>query len=188
MSRALVRFCARNNPKVGTARNMQIGCGGHVTNLVAQCVVSHSIYGFPIVPDLHSRNITATLGLAPSIAEKDLYEDTRKFSLVYNPDEDPVVMAETEEMAKDIKAGRLEKDIHNPDPSGSDLSDSGDEENEGLWVDEAPVLAVEEVPTEEVGMVQESADARPGTRNGKTGKKAKPEKVFTPVDKVKISF
>lgn len=36
MNRAVVRYCAQRNPNVGTARNMQIGCGGHVTNLVAQ--------------------------------------------------------------------------------------------------------------------------------------------------------
>ncbi|KAJ7922601.1 hypothetical protein B0H13DRAFT_1865621 [Mycena leptocephala] len=117
MNRTLVRYCARQNPQVGTARNMQIGCGGHVTNLIAQTV-------------------TATLGLAPPIAEKDLYEDTRKFSLVYDPAEDPIVVAEMEAMERDAKAGVLEKDVHDPDPSGSDLS--ADEDHEELWDEEIP--------------------------------------------------
>ncbi|KAF7378021.1 Reverse transcriptase-RNase H-integrase [Mycena sanguinolenta] len=175
MSRALVRFCIRKNPDVGTARNMQIGCGGHVTNLVAQ-------------------NITATLSLAPPLAKKDLYEETRKYPLVYDPAEDPVVIAEMEEMENDRKKGELEKDIHDPDPSGSDLSASENEE-EDLWVDEAGELYGEsgsegemEVEAEEVvPAVEKSGKAARKGKKGKKAKKPKPKKVWTPVDKIHAS-
>ncbi|KAJ7362501.1 hypothetical protein DFH08DRAFT_799533 [Mycena albidolilacea] len=189
------------------ARNMQIGCGGNVTNLVAQYIVM-------IVPNssvliIASRNITATLSLAPLFAEKDLYEDTRKYPLVYDPVEDPVVIVETEEMEKDLKEGELEKDIHEPDPSGSDLSDSeSDNKVEDLWVDEASAAAsemvTEEVQTEpevdaevEEAEMEEEAVTRKngkapgkGARKGKKGKKAKKaklEKAFTPVNKIHAS-
>ncbi|KAJ7913778.1 hypothetical protein B0H13DRAFT_465884 [Mycena leptocephala] len=174
MNRALVRYCVRRNPNVGSARNMQIGCGGHVTNLVAQ-------------------TITSTLGLAPPIAEKDLYEDTRKFSLVYDPAEDPVVVAETEEMEKDAKDGRLETDINDPDLSDSDISESDEDDHENLWVDEVEVEAetadVEELEPE---MEPESVSTAKGAKGkgkgkGKKGKKTKPNKVFTPVDKIHAS-
>lgn len=124
------------------------------------------------------RTITGTLGLAPLIVEKDLYEDTRKFPLVYDPAEDPVVVAEMEQMETDLKAGHLEKEIEDPDPSGSDLSDSDDDED--LWVDEEPEVAAdgsgfEELPPTTVPKAKGKA---------KKGKKLKPKKVFTPVDKV----
>jgi hypothetical protein len=118
-----------------------------------------------------------------------LYEDTRKFSLVYDPAEDPVVVAETEEMEKDVKDGCLEKEIHDPDPSDSDISDSDGDDHENLWVDEVDAEAetadVEETePEMEPDSVSTGKGAKgKGKGKGKRGKKAKP-KVFTPVDKV----
>ncbi|KAK6988651.1 reverse transcriptase-RNase H-integrase [Favolaschia claudopus] len=176
MCRGLVRFCIRGNPLVGSARNMQIGCGGHVTNLVAQTV-------------------TGTLGIAPPIAKKDLYEETRKFPLVYDPNDDPVVVAEMEEMEKDLKAGCLEKDVQEADLSGSDLSDDDDNSHENIWVDENDAEADEiEIEKGAVGekdtnpqmdvVVEPASSTEQAKRKGGKEKKKKAEKVFTAIDKI----
>ncbi|KAJ7430802.1 hypothetical protein B0H11DRAFT_2390208 [Mycena galericulata] len=156
------------------ARNMQIGCSGHVPNLVAQ-------------------DVTATLGLAPPVAEKDLFEDTRKFAVVYNPAEDPVVVvAEMELMEEDLKAGRLEAEIIAADGSELDLSDSDTGEN--LWVDKAAVQA--DGAESDADVSQEDEEPVASTRvkgtvkaqsSGKKGRKAKAKKVFTVVDKIHAS-
>ncbi|KAJ7438306.1 hypothetical protein B0H11DRAFT_2358807 [Mycena galericulata] len=161
---------------------MQIGCSGHVPNLVAQ-------------------DVTATLGLAPPVAEKDLYEDTRHTqicSCVFDPAEDPVaVVAEMELMEEDLKAGRLEAEIIAADGSELDLSDS--DTGEDLWVDEAAVQADGAVQTDaesDADVSQEDEEPVASMRvkgtakaqsSGKKGKKAKAKKVFTAVDKIHAS-
>ncbi|KAJ7733468.1 hypothetical protein B0H16DRAFT_1579534 [Mycena metata] len=169
MNRTLVRYCARRNPDVGSARNMQIGCGGHVTNLVAQ-------------------DIAAALGLAPPIAEKDLYEETRKFPLAYDPAEDPVVVAEMAVMKEDIEKGRLEKDVDDTDPSEPDLSESdvddaeNPEDTEDLWVLEAEEEE-EEAPAPPP-MLTAAVKPTASGKGKRKAKKVKPPKLFTPVDKI----
>jgi hypothetical protein len=119
---------------------------------------------------------------------KDLYEDTRKYPLVYDPSSDPVVVAEMEEMERDVKEGQLEKDVQDPDPSGSDLSDSdSDDEHEDLWVDEAEGQTEPESEADAGPDVEEMTKNGKGAGKGKKAKKAKPEKAFTPVDKVRVS-
>jgi hypothetical protein len=38
LNKSIAKRCAKINPDTSSARNIQIGCGGHVTNIVAQSV------------------------------------------------------------------------------------------------------------------------------------------------------
>ncbi|KAJ7478677.1 hypothetical protein B0H11DRAFT_1916660 [Mycena galericulata] len=178
------------------ARNMQIGCSGHVPNLVAQ-------------------DVTATLGLAPPVAEKDLFEDTRKFAVVYDPAEDPVVVvAEMELMEEDLKAVRASpsqydvKTPKRPQNGPSKLpkfgrarmfrfgtySRAGRSAVGGNHLNRFQTAAVQADGAEsDADVSQEDEEPVASTRvkgtvkaqsSGKKGKKAKAKKVFTVVDKV----
>jgi hypothetical protein len=74
--------------------------------------------------------------MAPPVAEKDLYEDTRKFPLAYDPSQDPEVVGETEQMCKEAKSGDV--DNESEDGTESDVSDLEDDHDADLWVDEDP--------------------------------------------------
>ncbi|KAJ6492157.1 hypothetical protein C8R45DRAFT_1096186 [Mycena sanguinolenta] len=91
------------------------------------------------------------------------------------------VIAEMDEMENDRKRGELEKDFNDPDPSGSDLSGSENEE-EDLW------RASQKIEGEEVVVaVAEKGRKAAQKKKGKKAKKPKPVNVFTPVDKIHAS-
>ncbi|KAF7348260.1 Reverse transcriptase-RNase H-integrase [Mycena sanguinolenta] len=120
LNRTIAKKCAKLNSDTASARNIQIGCGGHVSNIVAQ-------------------GITGSLGMTPTLGTVDMYEESRKFPLVYDPNMDPAVMAEMELMAKETnekgKGGDSGSDVEVVDVEG-DVSTSDSSESEDEWVDE----------------------------------------------------
>ncbi|KAK7014646.1 hypothetical protein R3P38DRAFT_2638211 [Favolaschia claudopus] len=93
--------------------NAQIGCGGHVLNIVAQ-------------------TIYFVLGIADDPDVVDYYEESRKFPLAYDSAQDPEVVAEMALMAEEAKSapdGAARTAGRAPDAADSD-SDSSDDDND----------------------------------------------------------
>lgn len=137
------------------------------------------------------RSITEGLGASPSSSEVDYYNEARKYPLVYDPQNDPEVVCEMNEMEKEISLEKAAKKAANhvsdsdsdadfevvpgdvdASSSESDDSDSDEDEDEDCWADDPFALG----PTE-----RKSKGTAKGKSKGK-GKKAK--RVFTVIDKV----
>ncbi|KAF7370112.1 Reverse transcriptase-RNase H-integrase [Mycena sanguinolenta] len=132
LNRTIAKKCAKLNSDTASARNIQIGCGGHVSNIVAQ-------------------GITGSLGMTPTLGTVDMYEESHKFPLVYDPNMDPAVMAEMELMAKETnekgKGGDSGSDVEVVDVEG-DVSTSDSSESEDEWVDEDAIEVLKLVTLE----------------------------------------
>lgn len=102
MNAAVCALAAKEKVKL-VARNVQIGCGGHVNNLVAQ-------------------EATGMLGLTPTVAEQDLWEQNRKFGLT--------VEEETEEMNEPVKKRQRGKDVDDEISDEEEIEFSSDDESE----------------------------------------------------------
>ncbi|GBE89869.1 hypothetical protein SCP_1701950 [Sparassis crispa] len=92
------------------AEDVQVGCAGHVTHLVVQCI-------------LHS------LGLASDPDVEDLYEDARQFPLTYDPSQDPVVQEEMKVAEQELsleQSGKLLAVDELQDSAESTESEEGD--------------------------------------------------------------
>ncbi|KAF7358263.1 hypothetical protein MVEN_00875400 [Mycena venus] len=106
------------------ARNMQIGCAGHVLNIVAQTI--YHVLGITEDPDV-----------------VDYYQETRQFALGYNSADDPEVIADTQLMAGEAvdlaskTAGRaLAPSDPDSDDSESEVDSNGDISAEGHSTDD----------------------------------------------------
>lgn len=82
---------------------MEIGCAGHVVNLIAQWV----LILFSYLDESHRsvRDILHALGIMPDSTEVDVYEQTRHFDLAYRVDEDQAVIDESLLMEKELSSG-----------------------------------------------------------------------------------
>ncbi|KAF7346736.1 Reverse transcriptase-RNase H-integrase [Mycena sanguinolenta] len=157
LNRTIARKCAALDTDATSARNIQIGCGGHCTNLVAQ-------------------KITGTLGMSPKVEEVDLYNETRKYPLVYDPAKDPVVVQEMELMAAEAK--KEAKNVSGDSDMGSDVEEVP-VESEGSTSEDSSDSDEEQADD---GGEWEDVELATATRSARKNKKAR--KVFTPVDKV----
>ncbi|KAJ7354264.1 hypothetical protein DFH08DRAFT_955660 [Mycena albidolilacea] len=151
----VARKCAALYPEMASMRNIQIGCGGHCTNLVAQ-------------------KITGTLGISPKPEEIDLYNEAHKSPLVYDSAVDSLVIQEMELMAKEAKSesknasgdSDTDSDIEEVGSGGSSSEDASNSEYE-----------------EDVGSDDDWVEAHLAWKKVKGAKKKKALKIFTPVDK-----
>lgn len=117
--------------------------------------------------------------MSPTVQDLDMYEESRKFPLVYDPAADPVVIAEMELMAQEAtklasrKNGAVDSETDSDvEERGSDEDDSSETESESDSDDEWV----------------EVDDSRPKPPKGKGSKPKKPKKAFTPVDKVFLHY
>ncbi|KAF7296753.1 Reverse transcriptase-RNase H-integrase [Mycena indigotica] len=153
------------------AGRLMARCAAHVTNLIAQ-------------------KITSSLGLTPAAEEVDLYEQNRKFPLVYTPETDPLVAEDTALMKAEAKSegkkgANKTAAVSNESGSGSDIeidapdqysdtSNSGDSDSEtdDEWAD------VDEASDDGLTTKKTTKTATKG------GKRKSKKKVWTPVTKV----
>ncbi|KAJ7910361.1 hypothetical protein B0H13DRAFT_2272566 [Mycena leptocephala] len=114
----IARKCAEITLEATNARNMQIGCGGHVTNIVAQYSVSIARWGLNAV----------------------------KCPLVYDAEADPDVIAEMQVMKDEIEEVNAKakesvamdsdvEEVSEVEDSDASESESEDDDDE-MWVDE----------------------------------------------------
>ncbi|KAF7358398.1 hypothetical protein MVEN_00889900 [Mycena venus] len=96
------------------ARNMQIGCAGHVLNIVAQ-------------------TICHVLGIAEDPDVMDYYQETRQFALGYNSADDPEVIADTQLMAEeavDLASKTAGRALAPSDPDSDDSESEVDSDSD----------------------------------------------------------
>lgn len=101
--------------------NMQIGCVAHIVNLVAQSV-SRDQYGV-LNNSSHIRTLGYGLGMAPNPDSEDFYEAVHQFPLVYDPESDPEVIQEMQDMKKDSSSTSMADNITEAMDETSDLED-----------------------------------------------------------------
>ncbi|KAJ7714918.1 hypothetical protein B0H16DRAFT_1701898 [Mycena metata] len=112
LNRTICKKCAKINPDTATARNIQIGCGGHVTHLIAQAI-------------LHA------LGMAPPPDVEDMYEQS--------PVAEMELMANEAKAEKEKKSAESGEDSDVEEVSGDDdasSSESDPDDDEEDWQDE----------------------------------------------------
>ncbi|KAJ7324027.1 hypothetical protein DFH08DRAFT_1085349 [Mycena albidolilacea] len=166
LNRTVSKKCAELNPDTASARNLLIGCGGHGTNIVVQ-------------------KITGTLGMSLKVEEFDLYNETRKFPLVYDSTVDPVVVREMELMAAEAKS-ETKKDLSQDSDAGSDVEEVESEDTSEDSSDSADEEMDEEMDEDDDEWEDDSEV--PKAAKSARKKKAKAPKVFTPVDKAFDAF
>ncbi|CAK5282937.1 unnamed protein product [Mycena citricolor] len=121
MNEEVVRRCCKALPDFTMSletRNFQIGCGGHVTNLVAQ-------------------KIDSVLGLCVAPEVEDLYDEIRSEPLFYDIEQDPVALEEQRVMEQETMAG-VDPDECDSEDEQIELEDesTSELESEEEWEDE----------------------------------------------------
>ncbi|KAJ7797590.1 hypothetical protein B0H14DRAFT_2618814 [Mycena olivaceomarginata] len=109
LNKSIAKRCAKINPDTSSARNIQIGCGGHVTNIVAQ-------------------EITGSLGMSLAVQDLDMYKESP----------DPVVIVEMELMAQEeTKLASYVEERGSDEDDSSDTESESDSDDEWVEVDDS---------------------------------------------------